>query len=80
MNEQTKQMIARKIEDVTDELHDLYCTLHETGVRVSVHDFIQFVYPHLCVSLDNVRQDLCDEFDENPDEPEVFSCEEDDYD
>lgn len=64
MTEKVKQMIDRKLQDSIDEWHDYFLTLHEMGYNVDPMDYVKYIYPNITIKMEQMREDLADEFDE----------------
>jgi len=69
MTEKAKAIINRKLNDLNDDIHDLYCTLREDyNLQILPTDYVKYVREVLIVNLIRTAQDLCDEFDEEVDD------------
>lgn len=55
-----ERMISMKLDDMIDDIHDYYCTLHEQGIRLEPSEYTKMVLKRVL----EMQQDLADEFDE----------------
>lgn len=60
MTKDTEHRIAMKLDDMIDDIHDYFCTLHEQGIRIEPSDYTKMVLNRVL----QMQQDLADEFDE----------------
>ena len=69
MTDKAKTIINRKIEDLNDDIHDLFVLLHdEHHIQILPTDYVRYVREVFLVNLIHTAQDLCDEFDEEVDD------------
>ena len=62
-------IINRKLDDLNDDIHDLFVSLHEDyNMQILPTDYVRYVREVLLVNLIQTAQDLCDEFDEEVDD------------
>ena len=67
MTDKVKQEINRKVEDMFDELHDLFVLLHdEKAVQILPSEYSKYLWPLIQHSMIELTQDLMDCFDEEP--------------
>lgn len=65
MTEKARLFVNKKVQEVMDEIHDVYCTLHdEMDIQILPVDYVEYVRPMLIAELDKLVQDLHDEFDD----------------
>lgn len=60
MSNDKERMISMKLDDMIDDIHDYYCTLHEQGIRLEPSEYTKMVLKRVL----EMQQDLADEFDE----------------
>lgn len=60
MTQDMQHRISTKLDDMIDDIHDYYCTLHEQGVRLEPSEYTKMVLNRVL----QMQQDLADEFDE----------------
>lgn len=65
MTEKAKLFVNKKVQEAMDEIHDVYCTLHdEMDIQILPADYVKYMRPMLIAELDKLVQDLHDEFDD----------------
>ena len=60
MTQDMQHRISIKLDDMIDDIHDYYCTLHEQGIRLEPSEYTKMVLNRVL----QMQQDLADEFDE----------------
>ena len=69
MTEKAKAIINRKLEDLNDDIHDLFVCMHdEQHIQILPTDYIDYVRKVFMMNLLHTAQDLTDEFNEEIDE------------
>ena len=69
MTEKAKAIINKKMNDLNDDIHDLFVELHdEHGIQILPTDYVKYVREVFIVNLIHTAQDLADEFDEEVDD------------